>query len=244
LTLERLVISESGADAAAPPGLAVLERLWHNQFSDTGRWRPVTEFKAHFHFSLFCLVRCEMQAIDQQWSLHRIAVALPHGEPDDALAREIDFAQPGAGSTEPIPWPVPDPARWNALLGAALELDLAGELAGIRGRQENSLRRELDRIDDYFDRYAAELEARGKRTASQSVRAKTDDRLAAAKAEHARRRADQLARHEIRILPHFDAIMLLAERAWRAELQVQRAHQPQTTLTAHYVPRARRWHIQ
>jgi hypothetical protein len=71
-------------------------------------------------------------------------------------------------------------------------------------------------------------------------RTKTADRLAAAKAEHGRRRADQLARHEIHVHPHVGALLLVAEKAWRAQLQVQQARQPQT-IDALFVPRSRRW---
>ena len=53
-------------------------------------------------------------------------------------------------------------------------------------------------------------------------------------------RADQLARHEIRVQPHVDALLLVAEKAWRARLQVQRAHQAEI-LDALFVPRSRRW---
>lgn len=41
------------------------------------------------------------------------------------------------------------------------------------------------------------------------------DRLAVAKAEHARHRADQVARHEIAIVPYVDGLLLVAEPAWR-----------------------------
>jgi hypothetical protein len=69
---------------------------------------------------------------------------------------------------------------------------------------------------------------------------KSADRLAAAKAEHARRRADQVARHEIRIHSHLEALLLVAERAWRAKLRVERSHCAQT-LEALLVPRSRKW---
>ena len=137
-------------------------------------------------------------------------------------------------------WPAPEPARWQTFLRTALEADLAAELAAVRARQENYLRRELDRIDEYFANYEQELTARAARSASQSAKLKTADRLAAAKAEHARRRADQVARHEIRVQPHLDALLLVAEPAWRGSLQVERAHVAQT-VEALFVPRARKW---
>ena len=139
----------------------------------------------------------------------------------------------------PAAWPAPDPARWHALLRVALQDELATELASIRARQENYLRRELERIDEYFEKYEHELTARVARS-SKSGNVKTTDRLAAAKADHARRRADQVARHEIRVQPHLDALLLVAEPAWRGFLSVERARVAQA-LEALFVPRARRW---
>jgi hypothetical protein len=238
LPLERLALS--GASAAAPE-LSVAEKLWRSQFPDTGRWRFTKPFAADYHFSLLALARCEIQAIDQHWSLHRVALALPGGEPDEDLARQISF---GAADPNPQPepeWPTPDPAQWRALLQTTLELDVAAELADIHTRQENSLRRELARVDDYFDQYEQELVDRARRSSSQGIKLKTADRLAAAKAEHARRRADQVTRHEIHVQPHLDALLLIAEPAWRAELQVEQQRQQQE-IPALFVPRSRRWH--
>jgi hypothetical protein len=197
-------------------------------------------FKAEFHFSLIVVARCEIQAMDQHWSLHRLAISLPGGESDEALARDIGFHQETAESTAEIIWPALHPARWRELLQLALENEVAGEMDRVRTRQENSLRRELERIDDYFENYEQELMARTKRSSNETARTKTVDRLAAAKAEHGRRRADQLARHEIHVHPHMGALLLVAEKAWRAQLQVQQARQPQT-IDALFVPRSRRW---
>ena len=170
------------------------------------------------------------------------AAALDTGSAFEGMgaAREVSFAradpEPGAG----MAWPNPDPARWDVWVREALEADLAQELAGIRARQENYLRRELDRIDDYFANYEQELADRAARSTSGSAKLKTTERLAAAKAEHTRRRADQVARHEIRVHPHFDALLLVAEPAWRCQLQVEMGRQAET-LEARLVPRARRW---
>jgi hypothetical protein len=139
-------------------------------------------------------------------------------------------------------WPQPEPAKWGALLAHATEQDMAGELAGVRVRQENRLRRELERVDDYFENYERELAERAGRGGG-SAKIKLADRLAVAKAEHARHRADQVARHEIAIVPHVDGLLLVAEPAWRVALQVDRAHQPTESLTARFVPRARRWEV-
>jgi len=69
-------------------------------------------------------------------------------------------------------------ALWQTFLRSALEADLGVELAAVRARQENYLRRELDRIEDYFATYEQELSARAARSASQNAMVKTADRLA------------------------------------------------------------------
>jgi hypothetical protein len=235
LSLERLVLAVDAAPRAPDP--AVAEKLWRAQFEDTKRWRLAAPFAADWHCSLVALARCEVQAIDQHWALHRVAVSLPDGFLDESLAREIGFARASQQPRAELAWPTPDPAQWSDLLQRALALDLAADLAGIRTRQEERLRRELERIDTYFETYAAELTGRASRSAS----AKTADRLAATKAEHTRHRADQVARHEITVVPHLDALLLVAEPAWRAPLHVERAHQHAETPVARFVPRARRW---
>ncbi len=238
LPLERVALAGEARAQAADPGVA--EKLWRAQYPATTRWRLAAPFKADFHFSLVALARCEIQAIDQHWSLRRLAVSVPGGEPDDSLAQQVSFAQADPALAGEATWPVPDPARWETWLRQALEVDLSPELAAVRTRQEHYLRRELDRIDEYFANYEHELAARAARSASGNTKLKTTERLAAAKVEHARRRADQVARHEIRVQPHFDALLLVAERAWRGSLEVELAHRPET-LEARFVPRARRW---
>lgn len=198
-------------------------------------------FKPDFHFSLVCVARCEIQAMDQHWSLHRLAIALPGGELDEPLARDLAFNQAAVSGT-PIEWPKPDPTHWRKILQPALEKEVAGELDKVRLRQENSLRRELERIDDYFANYRLELASRDRRGSSETSKLKTTDRLAAAKAEHERRRADQLARHEIRVHPHLDALLMVAEKAWRARPRVERGRETKM-LEALFVPRARRWEM-
>ena len=116
----------------------------------------------------------------------------------------------------------------------------SAELAAVRARQENYLRRELDRIDDYFASYEQELSARAARSGSQNAKIKTADRLAAAKAEHTHRRTDQVTRHEIRVHPQLDALLLVAEPTWRGNFKVERAHVAQSVGTM-FVPRARKW---
>jgi len=123
-----------------------------------------------------------------------------------------------------------------------LECELAEELVPIRARQDNSLRRELERIDDYFENYERELNSRVKRSANEKSKLRTADRLTATKTQHAHRRADQLARHEIRVHPHLDALLLVAETAWRARVNVESTRNTQI-IGARFVPRSRRWMI-
>lgn len=237
LPLERFILPDA---ATRPPEAAVAEKLWRAQFADTTRWQLTAPFKPGFHFSLVALARCELQAIDQHWSLHRVAVSLADGESDAHLAKEFGFHQAGGAAVCEIDWPAPDPAAWHTFLQHAFEHELADELARIRARQEHSLRREVERVDTYFEDYEHELAARAGRSANAQSKLKTADRLAAAKTEHARRRADQVARHEIRIQPHLESLLLVAERAWHAELRVGRSHCEQT-VKALLVPRARQW---
>lgn len=240
LAIERVVLAAAGPDARAPEA-AVAEKLWRQQFPETTRWRPTAPLVPAHHCSLVALVRSEIQATDQHWSLHRIALSLPGGRIDDGLARELGFARVQTAGTASIAWPAPDPVGWGALLAGAMEQELADDLTGVRARQSARLARELNRVNDYFDNYERELAERAQRGSGAKV--KLTDRLAVAQAERARHRADQVARHEIAIVPHVDTLLLVAEPAWRATLQVDRAHRPSATLTAHFVPRARRWEL-
>jgi hypothetical protein len=117
LPLEQFVLPDDGL--ARPPDAAVAEKLWRAQFPDTTRWQMAAPFQAGYHFSLVGLVRCEIQAIDQHWSLHRVAMSLPGGELDDDLAREMGFHQASHETSVEITWPTTDPARWNALAAGA-----------------------------------------------------------------------------------------------------------------------------
>jgi len=238
LELERVILNEEGGRRA--PALEVAEKLWRAQFPETYRWQLASPFVAGFHFSLVALIRSEIQAIDQHWSLRRVAISLPDGASDNSLAQTLDLAGVATPGTTEVSWPKPEPARWREFLRAALESDLAVDLGAVKDRQSLHLRRELERVDDYFEHYEQELAARVARTGTNSAKAKTAERLAAAKTEHTRRRADQLARHEIHVHAHLDTLLLIAEPAWRAQLKIEIAHQPQT-VPALFVPRARRW---
>ncbi len=239
LSLERVCLSPLDIQHR-PPASEVAEKLWHAQYPGTTRWRLEATFKSAWHFSLLLLVRCEIQAIDQHWSLHRVAFSLPDGQRDDALASGLDFVQIAGAPADAVPWPAADFTAWQPRLRAALEEELSADLAAIRQRQENYLRRELERIDAYFAGYERELVERVSRSARGSAKIKIEERLAAAKGEHARRRADQVHRHEIRVIPHVDALLLLAEPAWTANVTFVRKIETQTA-EALFIPRARRW---
>ena len=129
----------------------------------------LSPFVAEQHFSLLALLRCEIQAIDQHWSLRRVAVSLSDGAPDDSLARAFELVPIASGGGSEPAWPTPDPARWREFLGAALRDDLADDLAAIRYRQAQHLARELGRVDDYFEHYEQELVARSARTGSEAT---------------------------------------------------------------------------
>lgn len=236
LALERAVLR--APDQGKPPATDVAEKLWRAQMKGDAHWLMEPAFAADWHFSLVVLARCEIQAIDQHWSLHRIAVSLPDGQRDEALASGLDFAEINDGPTDPIPWPAPDLAGWQNHLRQAVEQELSSELALIRQRQESYLRRELERVDAYFESYEQELASR--RTRSDTGRVRIEERLASARVEHDRRRHDQVQRHEIRVIPHCDALLLLAEPAWRTCFRSTH-HRETRVEPALLVPRARRW---
>jgi hypothetical protein len=238
LPIERAILA---AVASQPPAADIAEKRWRAQFPHTTRWRLDAPFRANHTFSLLALARCEIQAIDQHWSLHRIALTLPHGERDEGLAAKFDFAEIAPPPASDVAWPSFPFDSLREMLCAAVEIEMADELSGVRARQENYLRRELDRIDDYFHNYEAELAARETRAGSQA-KLKAADRLAAARAEHARRRDDQVKRHEIRIIPHLDALLLLAEPAWQTRV-VFHEHNQSRSAEAVFNPRSRQWQL-
>jgi hypothetical protein len=238
LTLERAVLANDGA--MRPPMPEVAEKLWRAQFPETRHWQITSPFVAAHHFSLVALIRCEIQAIDQHWSLRRVAISLPDGALDESLGDSFGLVRSGAESSGGIDWPKSEPSRWHGFLSAALETDLASDLGAIRARQEQYLRRELDRVDDYFEHYERELTVRAARTGNENTKLKVSERLAAAQIEHARRRADQAARHEIRVHAHLDALLIVAEVAWRARITAEVARRPEANSVL-FIPRTRRW---
>ena len=98
----------------------------------------------------------------------------------------------------------------------------------------------VERIDDYFEAYERELHQRQSRSQNENTKMKTNERLAAAGAEHKRRRQDQVQRHEIRLIPHPDALLLVAEPAWQTTVTFLQRHEFRRT-RAQFATRARRW---
>ena len=240
LRLERLVLAAEAREARLPE-LEVLERRWRAQFPDTARWALAKPPVAGWHFSLASWVRLETQAIDQHWSLHRVAVSWPDGERDEGLAEALTHAVAAEGpEVGRVAWPEVKWAQWGELLAKVIEQESASALGELRERQQLRLRRELERVDAYFAGYEAELRTRVARTRSEEGAAKLESRLAAAQAEHARHRADQVARHEVVVRPHFDALVMLAEPAWVAEVRLESGRVARE-VKASFVPRARRW---
>jgi hypothetical protein len=238
IAVERVVLADN--DAPRPPARETAEKLWRAQFPETNRWHSAAPFVRSSHFSLLALLRCDIQAIDQHWSLRRLAVSLPDGAPDDALAQGFNFARLESQPQGEIAWPAIEPVRWHAILRDAFAQDLDPDLVVIGARQMQYLRRELERVDDYFEHYEHELSSRAARTNNENTKLKAVERLAAAKAEHARRRADQVSHHEIRALAHLEALLLIAETGWQTRISVEINHCSRL-LSACFVPRARRW---
>jgi hypothetical protein len=215
-----------------PPEDVLLRAFGRNTFaSHPSLLQPV---KPAWHFSIVALARCEIQAIDQHWSLLQLAFAWPGGQSDDGLASETAFL-----GDEPLPqglsWPTPETSAIGALIERNLRQQV--DLGPIRKRQERYLARELARIDAYFLQYKRELQARGVRAGKQ---ARFGERLAATEEEHQRRRNDQIHRHEISVTPHLDALLLVAEPAWRTHIRWTEGREPREG-PWNYVPRLRSW---
>jgi hypothetical protein len=236
LVLEKIYLDD-GTPLRAPDS-AVAEKHWRAMYPDTKVWRLRSPLTTDWHFGLILLARCEIQAIDQRWTVHRVALSLTDGVEDVDLAERIAFQKAGLPPTD-LMWPAIQPKSCELWLNEILKRELSEELASVRLRQESSLQRELDRIDDYFDQYEEDLSARAQRSRAENTKAKLDQRLSAAKADRARRRKDQIARHEIRVIPHVDAALLTAEKAWRGRIQLDSAgHDLEEAL---YLPRSRQW---
>lgn len=229
----------SGAENVRPPDAAVAEKLWQAQFRASPGWHAAPMQRA-WHISVVAPVRCEVQAIDQSWSFHRLAFAVASGERDRALESALDHFGPAEMSAGAPSWPESDLAALSRWITLALPDELGPELAEIRARQERYLRRELARVDDYFEHYEQELNARLARQHREQTIARARERIEATRAEHQRRRADQIERHAIRVIPHVDALLLIAEPAFSTRV-MWRTGREEASVPALFLPRLRRW---
>ncbi len=237
LAVERAAIRPQDAPRE-PPAVDLAARLWTSQYAGHSGWRLEQPFQPEWHPSLVALVRCEIQAIDQHWSAHRLALNLQTGEPDESLAEALELAS--VDREAQTPWPELNPSSWLPQLTRILEAELARELTDIRIRQERYLQRELERIDAYYDTYERELRGRRPKPGNEAAQVRVAERLSAAAADRRRRRDDQLARHEIRVIPHWDALLLVAEPAWSANVSVIEVRE-RRQFQAVFLPRLRRW---
>jgi hypothetical protein len=208
------------------PSNEVAAKLWQAQFGPHAGWRT-TPFLRTWIFSVAAAVRCEVQASEQSWSSHRFAFTLPNGERDSSLETEW----PSINSNTVADW-----------VGRALHSELALELSRIKERQQRFLRRELHRLDEYFENYARELRERMDRQHKEEAMRRYADRLEATRLEHNRRRTDQIERHTIHVVPHIDALLTVAEPAFGARVSWQ-AGRDERTASALFVPRTRRWYL-
>jgi hypothetical protein len=233
----RVCLSTGGAMKAPPNDVA--EKLWQAQFGSSTGWR-LAPFVPAWSFSFVASVRCEVQAIDQTWSYHRLAFTYPGGEQDGSL--EFALEQMARLEQSRLDWPELDPAVLSQWIGRALDSELTPELARIKERQRLYLRRELSRIDDYFENYSRELRDRMDHQKKDEARRRYADRLEATRVEHQRRRADQIDRHTIVVIPHVDAVLIVAEPAFRTTV-TWRAGREERCASACFVPRTRRWNL-
>jgi hypothetical protein len=221
----------------APPN-DVADKLWQAQFGLHAGWQ-VAPFIQTWIFSVLAVVRGEVQANDQSWSCHRFAFTLPTGARDTSLEFSLEQLSP----VEPInaDWPNLDPVLISDWIGRALGNELAAELSRIKERQQLFLRRELNRIDEYFENYGRELRERMDRQHKEESIKRYADRLEATRLEHKRRRTDQIERHTIHVVPHVDALLTVAEPAFTTRV-TWRAGREEKIVPAIFVPRTRRWH--
>jgi len=223
------------------PTTEVAAKLWQAQFGTRTGWQA-SPFLPAWAYSVVAAVRCEVQAIDQSWSSHRLAFTLPEGDRDSTLEFALDQMNPVEPVGEKPDWPTLDLAAVSGWIGRALNTDLAPELTKIKERQELFLRRELNRIDEYFENYARELSERVGRQRSEESIKRSADRLEATRLEHNRRRTDQIERHTIHLIPHVDALLTVAEPGFSTKVN-WRAGREERYVPALFVPRTRRWHL-
>jgi hypothetical protein len=224
---------------SALPDQPFAERRWYLQYPKRERWQMLSPLTSHVHFSFVGVLRCEIQAVDQHWTQHRIAINLKTGGPDPHLAEQIGILEPWNASG-PIDWPTYHQQNWKEALLRALEQETHSTIRSIRTRQLNYLQRELFRVDRFFRDYEAELTQRLDRSRTASGRSKIEDRLKAARSEHQNRRIDQIKRHSIRQTAHVDALLAVAEPAFETEIRYI-SKREEHLHTAFWLPRTRSW---
>lgn len=223
---------------AKAPSTDVAEKLWQAKFGLNAGWH-VTSFAPAWIYSVVASLRCEIQASDQSWSSHRLAFTLPAGERDTSL--EFGLEQMSIVKSIEMDWPALDAGLLSDWVVTALRSELASELGRIKERQQLLLRRELNRIDEYFENYASELRERMGYQHKEEAIKRYADRLEATRLEHNRRRTDQIERHTIHVIPHTDALLTVAEPAFTTHV-IWRAGREEKDVPAIFVPRTRRWH--
>lgn len=234
----RFRVCLSGPASPAPPDAVVGEKLWHAQYGATGSWRTGA-MRQSVHFSVVAAVRCEIQGMDQSWTFHRLAFSASSGERDVALETNLELYPSWTPSDAPE-WPGVPAATVAEWVSQALAQELTPELSAIKSRQEDSLRRELSRIAQYFSHYEEELRQRLARQHSPEALQRSQQRIEATRQEHERRRADQLQRHAVRVLPQLDGLLTIAEPAFETTVHTRRGRD-EVASEALYVPRTRRW---
>ncbi len=124
------------------------------------------------HFSLLFALRCEIQAVDQHWTQHRLAIDLVNGKSDSALPDQLEGLSPW-NYTAAFEWPVLRPEDYVSTL-LNLKREAAPLLQAIQKRQSEYLERELRRIDRFFNDYVTELTIRLGRTQRDETRARLE----------------------------------------------------------------------
>ncbi len=244
LAAELKVTAAAGAaEAEKAPAREVAEKTWRQQRPHSSH-TSFGPFSRTWHFTLVASQRCEVQAIEQHWFAHRVALAWPAGERDLWMERNLEQLEPvNFQMALPPCWPTTDSPRAGPLIRDRVMEDLAGELAAITARQQHYLERELNRIDDYFAEYLRELQQRARRRTAVGSGARYEERLKAAAEEHERRRDDQVKRHEISIAPHLDALLWIAEPAWSSTV-AWREGREEHSRPATYLSRLRQWFLE
>ena len=125
-----------------PPDLGLVERRWNNQFPNRVKMRMTTRFVASAHFSIVAALRYEIQAVDQHWSQHRLAINLSTGEPDPQLAEQLPILEPW-NNPVPFNWPQFRQDECRKALLAALEQEAGATVKSVKDRQSKYLQREL-----------------------------------------------------------------------------------------------------